>query len=548
MQYDDGVRNTLYTAVRRQNGGFGMKTVTRVLAALMLCAVTAGCGGEKQAVRQGDGEMPKELTIFAGMGASPTKAGASSNNDISSFRLMEQMTGCHIEWIHPSSAAFEEKFNLLITSGNLPDAIVANWRDISGGVNTYVEDEIILDLTDLVKKNMPNFWGYLEENPEVKKQVTDADGRILYIPFIRKDKELNIYQGPQIRYDWLTKLGLDVPKTTDDLYNVLKAFKERDPNGNGQADEIPMTGIDFDDTTNGIGNLLWAFGTTYDFYVDGGKVKYGPMEPEFEEGLRYITRLYSEGLIDTDYLLNDRQKMDSKVLNDRSGFLFAMQPTKYCSSELNDGEKKVLGIGYLTGPGGKKACFNPMYTQSVIGTSLAITTACGNPAGVLKWLDNFYGGKGYEYMNFGEEGKDFSWVDGYPKLSDSLLNNPDMDKTSAIGLAIGAFDSAFPALQDWRYYEQTLSEWGRDSINIWSEDNVDTSGILPSLSFAEEENDKIVQTMSQIESYISAEYNKILVGQSSIDTWANACEQMRKMGIEDIIKIYNDEYKNYCER
>ena len=151
-------------------------------------------------------------------------------------------------------------------------------------------------------------------------------------------------------------------------------------------------------------------------------------------------------------------------------------------------------------------------------------------------------------MNFGEEGKDFSWVDGYPKLSDSLLNNPDMDKTSAIGLAIGAFDSAFPALQDWRYYEQTLSEWGRDSINIWSEDNVDTSGILPSLSFAEEENDNIVQTMSQIESYISAEYNKILVGQSSIDTWANACEQMRKMGIEDIIKIYNDEYKNYCER
>ncbi len=517
-----------------------------IVATLVLLA--SGCGSEKQNTSYENQDIPRSLTIFAGMGASPAKGGAQSNNDIASFRLMEKMTGCHVEWTHPASGAFEEKFNLMITSGNLPDAIVANWRDISGGVDTYVDDEIILELTDMVKEYMPNFWGYLEANPDIKKQIVNDDGEILYIPFIRKDKELNIYQGPQIRVDWLEKLGLDIPKTTDDLYNVLKAFKEKDPNGNGQADEIPMTGIDFDDTTNGIGNLLWAFGTTYDFYVDNGTVKYGPMEPEFAEGLKYITKLYSENLIDTDYLLNDRQKMDSKVLNNRSGFLFAMQPTKYCNSELNDGTKKVLGIPYLIGSNGKKACFNPMYTQSVIGTSIALTTANKNPVGTLKWLDNFYGGKGYEYMNFGEEGVDFAWVDGYPKLSDSILNNPNLDRTSAIGMAIGAFDSAFPALQDWRYYEQTLSPWGSESINTWAKDDVDTKGILPPVSLNDDDNEKVAQIMTQIKSYVSSEYNKILVGQSSIDTWQGVCEQMKKMGIEDIVKIYNNAYKSYQER
>lgn len=100
-----------------------------IVATLVLLA--SGCGSEKQNTSYENQDIPRSLTIFAGMGASPAKGGAQSNNDIASFRLMEKMTGCHVEWTHPASGAFEEKFNLMITSGNLPDAIVANWRDIS---------------------------------------------------------------------------------------------------------------------------------------------------------------------------------------------------------------------------------------------------------------------------------------------------------------------------------------------------------------------------------------------------------------------------------
>ena len=36
-----------------------------------------------------------------------------------------------------------------------------------------------------------------------------------------------------INQNWLDKLGLQIPKTTDELYNVCKAFATQDPNGNG---------------------------------------------------------------------------------------------------------------------------------------------------------------------------------------------------------------------------------------------------------------------------------------------------------------------------
>ena len=202
--------------------------------------------------------------------------------------------------------------------------------------------------------------------------------------------------------DWLEKLGLDVPKTPEDLYNILKAFKEKDPNGNGENDEIPMSGVSFTGG-HGIGNLIWMFGSTMDIYVEDGKVKYGVLEDKFEEGLRYIVKLFEEGLIDPDYLLNDRSKMDNKFMNNKVGFIYSLQPGNFYKN-MNDGTRLVLGIPYLANEGVKNNVFDSTFTDDISPVSIAVTTANKNPSGSLKWLDTLYSEKGIEIMNYGKEG------------------------------------------------------------------------------------------------------------------------------------------------
>ena len=151
-------------------------------------------------------------------------------------------------------------------------------------------------------------------------------------------------------------------------------------------------------------------------------------------------------------------------------------------------------------------------------------------------------------MNFGKEGLTFNWEDGYPKLTDYVLNNPDgIDRMSMCGMNIGAYDSAFPTLQDWRYYEQTLSDWGRNAIETWT-NNADTSGILPPLSFTAEENEQINRVMTDVKTYVSESLSKIVVGNEPVSFLSMVQNRVKEMGIEDVLKIYNDAYQRYMAR
>ncbi len=528
------------------------KTTKRILSlALSAVFITAMCACKKEEPKRTSdvlkGEMPKTLTVFAPLGAYSIKNGATNNNETLPFQLMEELTGCHVEWEHPAADAYTEKFNLMIASGKYPDVVIYSWLGIQGGTKAYADDGVIIPLGKLIDKNMKYLSEYNKENPNVKKQYMDNDGEIYAIPFIRKDKELKIFAGPQIREDWLEKLNLETPTTPQQLYDVLKAFKTQDPNGNGKADEIPMSGVGFDNQEFGIGNLLWGFGTHYDFYIKDNKVKYGVQEKEFEDGIAYITKLYQEGLIDMDYLLNDRDKMDNKVLNDKVGFIYSLQPGKFYTS-MNGSSRKMTGVGHFAAKEGINNVYNSSYIMDVKDTSAAITTSNPNPEGTLKWLDCFYGGEGLNYMNFGKEGLTYDWVDGYPKLSDYILNNPDGKTLQEMGgQCLGTYQSHFPAMQDWRYYEQILTPWGKDSIKEWS-DSAKTDGILPSLAFTNEETKKITSVMSQVETYVSEAINQIILGRMKVEELDTVRKKIDKMGINDVIKIYNDAYKRYINR
>ena len=518
-----------------------IKCVSLMLSLALLITCVAGCGKEKTiSTNTGTGEYPEKLTIFAKIGANALKAGAQDRNDTLPFKMIEKATGCHVEWINPSPTAFGEQFNLLLASGKYPDIIQSSWGGKTADLKLLIEDGVILPIQDYLE-HMPNLSKFIEENPEIRRQILSSDGKLIYAPGLRLDEELKIFVGPEIRYDWLEKLGLEVPKTLDEFYNVLMAFKTGDPNGNGEADEIPFTGIGADSSTSwAIGNIAWAFNTHYGFYIKDGKVTHGMLENEMKDALKYINKLYMDGLIDQDFLINDRDKIDNKILNDKAGFAFGVQPSLYAAS-MDDGVRKFAAIPYING-----ICLNPTYRSNLVNNECVITSACSNPSGAAKWLDFFYGEEGIEYTNFGEEGVSFEKVDGKNQFIDSYIsNNPNgKGQIEMIALATLLTTTDFAMLQTWEGYSQTLLPWGKESIEMWT-DTAEYSNALPPLMFTEEESKEISRLYPDMKTYISEIFCNMIIGRTDISEFDNIRNQLEKMNISRVIEIYNQAYERY---
>lgn len=151
----------------------------------------------------------------------------------------------------------------------------------------------------------PNIVQALKEDTNAKRSVTLPDRHIYALPFLGDKDGFSPYPKLWINQKWLTKLNLKMPETVDDLYAVLKAFKEKDPNGNGVADEIPLTAS----LVNGQGTakhldtrntILNDFGFTDLIDVENGKVRYAPVESGYQAYAEFMKRLYADGLLDKE--------------------------------------------------------------------------------------------------------------------------------------------------------------------------------------------------------------------------------------------------------
>ncbi len=203
----------------------------------------------------------------------------------------------------------DEAFNLMLSSG-IPDMVNSGIQRL----NEIALQGALLPLQDLVAEHAPHLQSYLDENPDVRKAITAPDGNIYAISNVADG---NAAHGYFIRQDWLEKLGLETPTNADELYTVLKAFRENDPNGNGQKDEIPYFARNVLYLKTGTFRLWDAH---WDFHVnEEGKVEYGPYQPQYKDALVNITKWYAEGLIDPEIFTRGAQARDYALGNNIGG-------------------------------------------------------------------------------------------------------------------------------------------------------------------------------------------------------------------------------------
>jgi putative aldouronate transport system substrate-binding protein len=142
----------------------------------------------------------------------------------------------------------------------------------------------------------------MEKTPALKTLNTAPDGNIYGLGAYTECFHCSYPNKMWINTEWLKKLNLEEPKTTEEFKQMLEAFKTQDPNGNGKADEVPLSGSTEDFGVRIIPYLMNSFvyddDRNYLNLTPDGKVESAAIKPEWKEGLTYIKSLFDAGLID----------------------------------------------------------------------------------------------------------------------------------------------------------------------------------------------------------------------------------------------------------
>lgn len=301
------------------------------------------------------------------------------------------------------------KLNILMASNDAPDIVFTyNYET----VYNYVKLGGLTDLTKLVDKhgkNLKKFLGtdVLERGSFEGKQYLIPARRILTGCF-----------GAFIRKDWLDKLGLPVPKTRDELYKTLKAFKEKDPGNVGKDRVIPLA-LDLN-----IQNVTWSSRLLIDTFVE-------PMDftkehstllwykPGFKEGIRFLNKMYNEGLISPDFALDkDSKILEKDTAQGRVGFLMQNYDFPYRTSpglalEL---KKNVPGGEFVpvdSFANAKGKTRKRMYDPT--GLFIMVPKSSKRAVEAIKYLEWMSDPKVMDFLVNGEKGTNYKeYQDGIP--------------------------------------------------------------------------------------------------------------------------------------
>lgn len=473
--------------------------------------------------------------------------------DTQLYKTLEERTGIKITFLHPPAGQANDQFNLMIASRDLPDIIERNFGDSGiggypGGAEKAIQDGVIIKLNDLIAKNAPNFKKFLDSNKEADKQAKTDSGSYYTFPFIRGDENIKVFFGPQIRKDWLDELGIQTPETMDEWYSMLKTIKEK------KKIDYPLS---FRQNPKGgandIGNgapFIGAFGVPIEWYVEDGKVKYGAVENGYKEFLATFAKWYSEKLIDPDFPIQDDKTWRAKIAANKTaafvGYSGGTMGYFYDLLLKDNPTFKLVGANYPSLKKGEKAKFGQR-DFTVAYASASITTANKYPVESAMWLDYAYGPEGHMLFNFGIEGVSYKMENGYPKYTDVVTKNPE---GKSMSLAMSDFMRSHydgPFIQDKRYFEQFMKYPDQvKAVETWAK--AGSSNNLPKITATPQESEKLAAIMTEVKVYVDEMFVKFIMGQESLDKFDQYVDRVKKMGLDEAVKIQQAALERYNKR
>ena len=531
------------------------RIISVLLLVTMLAALLTGCGGKET-----DDKTTSDTNNESSKGSktddkSDDKSSDAKAFDVATVRWADwgeayhegfvdsaaEDVGITINWDTILNSDWGDTKAVLMAGGDLPDAFLGSICFSAAEIATNQSSFIALD--DYIDENMPNFKAIIEKDPTMKALATSSDGHIYGLPGKKPCRPI-VSNQMFINQSWLDNLGLPMPQTYEEFYNVLKAFSEQDANGNGDPnDEIPY-GQGYADSTM---FFLLPFGmtigadNTYLMSIKNGQPEFLPTLDSYREGIKWMNKAYKEGLIDPEIFTQDTSMRDAKLMNDIT--LVGSAPGWTADATFGPNSAQYSALPALQGPDGERYVSSDPEHWNYSRNEFLITTACEDPGALLRWMDQFYTDDASIQTFYGSFGV------ALEKEGDSYKLLPPTDGQSADTFAwVNSLRDFGPKYVEDGFNDRvSLPTDSGDGLKLQLDKDLSQHAkpAFPNVSYTTEQLNELSTLYIDISSYVTTMQAKWVTEGGVDEEWNTYIDTLKQMRFEDFIKIQNDAYNNY---
>lgn len=470
-------------------------------------------------------------------------------------RYLEELTNVHLNWVEVDFGGSDDdnvtKLNIMLASGDYPDILLQN----SFKKNTLYQaglDGVLIPLNDLIEEYAPNLSAIFAQRPDIKAQWTAPDGNIYGLGYITEYFHGEANNRVWVYEPWLEQLGIEAPQTVDEYYDFLVAVKNNDLNGNGIADEIPL--LTMDTSTKVWLISQWIFFDGSNLMVDGEEIKFVSDTEEYRDALRYIKRLYEEGLIPADVFTSDSTQFSATINSDewKVGSYAAFSMNDFLDKDTDECEgHNLISLAPLEGPTGIRQIPKGRFDFSP--NEFAITSACEHPEIAIAWIDWMFDEENSYRANYGPKLDGPSETEkGYYTYGDGLYYTNGISSTSPYWRPNVVWGLGFVTC-----FYMPITEANKtarmDGTFGWTEAKLAGSSALydpykvtdyvPNFFMSAEGTQEIAEYEAIIKSIVEKNFAAFVTGTKDIENdWEAYKEELNNAGLKAYLEIYQNEY------
>ncbi|MCR4902349.1 MAG: extracellular solute-binding protein [Butyrivibrio sp.] len=542
------------------------------MAMIMSVAALSGCGNTDSAESAGGSAEAKAQESDNTLVVALTQSSMVTDYENNYFtNYLEEKLGINIEFYMLPSDASETrtKVNLLATSNEeLPDVMVVDNHLTNEMILQLGSSGFFMPLDDYVSDPgvMPNYNAIPEEDRNIMNTAsTQADGHIYSLSAFEPETWNLTPNRTYINKAWLDKLGLEIPTTTAELKDVLIAFRDNDPNGNGVQDEIGVYGLSGggygENTIDSLMNAFLFWNGGLGLSEDGNTVTAPFTADEFKEGLVYMNDLYNEGVLSANIFTDDGQQFKA-ILNQETpivGLVSAGSLSNWPDVVNNANFAEMELIEPLTGENGTQ--YTPYYSYSP-GQELMIVNGTDKLDLALKFADEFYNHDTSIIERFGEEGVD--WTRDPAELEGHSNAYVEAGLYDSVTMLVTSTVWADNQSQTWRNHGPRYAslEMGNTVYDFSGGNKFDPNDrtqlfgksyqlyytkhpehVLPVLKYTLEETEAIQDQLTNVMPFVRQSMAEFITGTRSIeDEWDVYLGELDSMGLQTWVSTAQTAY------
>lgn len=507
------------------------------------------------------GELPivnNSITLTCAIEASETVADYETND----FTLwIEEKTGINLEFevMKDLKKDLAEK---IACGEEIPEVIFGSGFSMIDRVKNGINGTgVLLELGDYMDNY--SYWLndiYTKSNiSDVEKQLYSADGNRYFVPHIVEQIGNNYGMKTWINKTWLDKLGLEIPKTTEEFREVMKAFVTMDPNGNGLCDELGITGNADGWCAQPYRFLINSFiaegnpdTAMYANVDDEGKLYINFTKKEYKDALEYISDLSKEGLFDKKCFTRYGDEMLALAQNEDNviGCFTTGSPDRVFSTN-RERMLEYEALPPLEGPGGVAYAY---YVPTKAGAGAYITKYCKHPLAAFRLLDFMMSKEASLRGRYGVEGRDWVYAEDGDICIFESIGQKAVVKSS---FQYGSFQNAIWENRNPEFRFSDIANgmaWNGDPYDgekfkadgLEKYINKQPEKSVTQIEHTEDEYEEFMILYNRIIPYAEEQIRLFIIGEKDVkEHWNNFQSELKTLGIEKYLELLQTGYDRY---